>query len=57
MTARVTRVPATVAKVGKAEIKLVFDSDCEVDLLSTMTSKPRKLGRLTLNMRELRVQI
>lgn len=29
MTARVTRVPGTVAKVDKAEIKLVFEEDCD----------------------------
>lgn len=59
MTARVTWVPATVAKVGKAEIKLVFEEDCDGwDLVSSMTmSVLQKVGKTGPEYAELGVQI
>ena len=59
MTARATRVPGTVAKVDKAESKLVFEEDCDGwDLVSSMTmSVLQKVGETGPEYAELGVQI
>lgn len=59
MTARVTRVPGTVAEVDKAEVKLVFEEDCDGwDLVSSMTmSVLPKVGKTGPEYAELGVQI